>query len=731
MRTLVPRHLFRLRTTGVSGTVGMFSVFAFACAACPGSSTRGPDSAPQAKTPEPFEVGDSIYEGALKGEWQESGSAVRELSANAPARVQFRNSGEWTLTRRGLAGRYGGLLFRVKEPPGEGEFLQVHLASSDGRPYPNVKLKPDHRMERDDGWTQVLVPMSELDPDGAPFDRIVIATFRPFGDEWISFDQIALAKTSIALPASLATPVPSLSPQASSPPFAPGKPLRIQVRCDAQATKISPLIYGIAGSIEDAARLGVTARRWGGNPTSRYNWQGSFWNTAQDWFFENGAAPPYTKFLDESAGRGALSALTIPTIGWVAKDATSSAFPVSVYGPQGKTDPWHPDIGNGVSPGGANLVGVPGRTSVAAPPDWIKHWIASIVASDAKAGSHSVYEYILDNEPMLWSVMHRDLHPEPLSYDELLDRTIRYAGAIREADPNALIAGPAEWGWSGYFYSAKDLAPGLKHGDRLAHGDSPLIEWYLKSLRAHEQKTGTRLLDVLDLHYYPQGDNVYGGGAGGADKKTQLLRLRSTRSLWDPSYVDESWINESVRLLPRMKEWVARNYPGRGISIGEWNFGGEKDITGALATAEALGRFAQFGVTSAFYWTAPPPASPSSLAFLAYRNFDGKGGRFLDWYVPVTVSSEGASFFVSRDPGGKHFVVVAINMAPDAQVDAEIDLGSCGVAASHQAYTYVGDAPHLSGALAVQDNAPSLRQALAPWSITVVDIHLRETGESK
>jgi hypothetical protein len=179
-----------------------------------------------------------------------------------------------------------------------------------------------------------------------------------------------------------------------------------------------------------------------------------------------------------------------------------------------------------------------------------------------------------------------------------------------------------------------------------------------------------------------------------------------------------------------MREWVDRNYPGRGISIGEWNFGGEKDITGALATAEALGRFAQFGVTSAFYWTAPPAGSPSRMGFGAYRNFDGKGGRFLDWYVPAT-SSEGASFFASRDQIGKHLVLVIINMDPDTQLNAEIDLTSCGVAESHQAYSSVRDAPRFSASPLAQDSAPALRQALAPWSITVMDVHLRETGETK
>ena len=368
--------------------------------------------------------------------------------------------------------------------------------------------------------------------------------------------------------------------------------------------------------------------------------------------------------------------------------------------------------------------GSPTRTSVQAPPEWAKRWVATLRASDAKGGKRSVHEYILDNEPMLWHVTHRDIRPEPLGYDELLDRTIQYGSAIREADPDAIIAGPAEWGWPAYFFSAKDLAGNSAHADRRAHEDVPLVEWYLRRLREHEQKTRTRVLDVLDLHYYPQASNVYGGGAGGSDRNTQLLRLRSTRSLWDPTYVDESSIKDAVRLLPRMKDWVDKNYPGRGISIGEWNFGGEKDATGALATAEALGRFAQFGVTSAFYWTAPGAGASSTFGFLAYRNFDGRGGRFLDWYVPTTASA-GVSVFASRDADRKHVVVVAINLSPDTPLLAELDLTTCGTVASQQAYVYSFGASTFAPTAPVTGDATPVRQALAPWSITVVDLHLR------
>jgi hypothetical protein len=329
----------------------------------------------------------------------------------------------------------------------------------------------------------------------------------------------------------------------------------------------------------------------------------------------------------------------------------------------------------------------------------------------------------------LWSSTHRDIHPEPVGYDELLDRTLRYGSAVRAADPDAVIAGPAEWGWSGYLYSARDLAGHPPtYADRRAHGDVPFVEWYLQRLRHHEQTSGVRVLDVLDLHYYPQGNNVYGGGAGGSDTATQLLRLRSTRSLWDPTYVDESWIKESVRLLPRMKEWVDKNYPGRGLSLGEWNFGGEKDVSGALATAEALGRFAQFGLTSAFYWTAPGEGTSSSFGFIAYRNFDGHGGHFQDWYVPTTVA-EGASFFASRDADGKRMVIVAINMTPESALSADIDLGSCGGGiAKARNYVYAQGSNSFTPGTPVSIAGGTIHGTLPPWSVSVVDVDLREKG---
>ena len=82
----------------------------------------------------------------------------------------------------------------------------------------------------------------------------------------------------------------------------------------------------------------------------------------------------------------------------------------------------------------------PTQTSEPAPPERIQRWVEAIVDRDRKSGKRSVQQYMLDNEPDLWHVTHRDIHPQPLTYDELLDRTLRYGSAIRKADPEAIIA---------------------------------------------------------------------------------------------------------------------------------------------------------------------------------------------------------------------------------------------------------------------------------------------------
>jgi hypothetical protein len=498
------------------------------------------------------------------------------------------------------------------------------------------------------------------------------------------------------------------------------------IDCTAQLKPISPLIYGIGGS-DSPGTTGTTALRLGGNPTSRYNWELDTYNVGSDWFFKNagGSSPGtgYERFLTENMDRGIASVLTIPMLGWVAKDSTSYAFPVSGFGRQKATAPEQPDAGNGVGPDGKPIPpGPPTITSVPWPPEKIERLVRQIREKD-RTGGRSVQAYILDNEPMLWNATHRDVHPDPTTYDELLDKTIAYGSAVRRADPGAQIAGPAEWGWLAYQYSAKDTAAGVfLRPDRRQHGDVPLLPWYLRKLREHEQRTGVRILDIVDVHFYPMGDGIkVGNVGGGTDPATAARRIRATRSLWDPTYLDESWINERMQVLPLLQQWIAENYPGRGISIGEWDFGAEKDMSGALATAEVLGRFGLHGVTSAYHWGRPAEDSPAYWAFKAYRNFDRRGGHFQDWSVPVRGEGTLVSLFASSDKGHS-IVAIVLNLAPLSPIVSHISLQGCGTVASARGFRYVGGAELGFTKMQLGFTKDTLDVTAAPYSINVLDL---------
>src|SRR5205085_5735104 len=107
-----------------------------------------------------------------------------------------------------------------------------------------------------------------------------------------------------------------------------------------------------------------------------------------------------------------------------------------------------------------------------------------------------------------------------------------------------------------------------------------------------------------------------------------------TRQLWDPNYVDQSWIASTgidggkVNLINRMKAWVGSYYPGTRIGITEYNWGAEGHMNGATTQADILGIFGREGLDLANRWTTPGTDTPTYKAIKLYRNYDDKGSAF-------------------------------------------------------------------------------------------------------
>jgi hypothetical protein len=504
-------------------------------------------------------------------------------------------------------------------------------------------------------WAKVVVPLTALAPANTYYDGIILQA-RGANDQGTAyFDDLVLYGGAPA-----------------------GPPVTLTVAIDPALDRhpVNPLIYGVNfGTTQEFTDLPYPVRRWGGNATTRYSWQNDTSNRALDWFFMNvpSTIPDASKlpdgssadlFMSETRTAHAEVLLTVPTIGWTPKDRTKRwGFSVTKYGAQTSTEctasggaPWcTADAGNGISTSNNKLItgNDPHDTSAPIGPNFVAAWKEHITAKFGSAGSGGVKYFALDNEPMLWSGTQRDVHPAGVTYDELWGFTVAYASRLKSMDSQIKVLGPDCWGWCDYFYSgADDCKPGL---DQAAHGGVPLLDWYLQQVKAYQGLTGTRLVDLLDIHYYPQGGTYNDDESAGK----AALRLRTVKSLYDSTYVDESWIAQPVKLIPRMKRLIADRAPGLGLAITEYNFGGDTGISSAIAQAEVLAIFGREGVDLATRWEAPQHGSRVQDAFRLYLNYDGSGSKIQGQSVRTTSSNvDLVGAYAVQDSSGRLYTLL-------------------------------------------------------------------------
>jgi hypothetical protein len=486
----------------------------------------------------------------------------------------------------------------------------------------------------------------------------------------------------------------------------------VSVDANANRHPINPNIYGIAyGDAHDMQTLNAPLNRWGGNATTRYNWQIDAHSAAADWYFEtysdgsgtpSGSADQYVA-TTRSANSGAQPLFTIPMIDYLANlgpnRSTLEGFSVKKYGAQTATDPWNSDAGNGVSSAtGKNITGNnPLDTGVAnsasTQQSWVQHFVSSFGASTSTGG---LKYYILDNEPSLWYSTHRDVHPSPATYQELYNKIVAYATAIRAADPNAKILGFEEWSWWAMYFSGFDQANGSSaaNSDYNTHNHTYYYPWLLQQLFAYKQQTGTQLIDVLTVHCY----NALPGSSDDS-LSGQQARNKETRILWDPTFQDPSWygdigINGRVlNWVPTLKAMVSQYHPGLQIGCTEYNWGDEPNLNGATTQADVLGIYGREGFDLATRWTVakntgtnPTTYYVTYLASQIYRNYDGNNSTFGDNSVSATVANpDNLSAFASVRSSDGALTVMVINKQ-QGSTPVTVSLANFGTTGTAQAW---------------------------------------------
>jgi PKD repeat protein len=516
----------------------------------------------------------------------------------------------------------------------------------------------------------------------------------------------------------------------------------VTVTIDAAASKhaINPNVYGLAyATTTQLADLNVPLNRYGGNNTSRYNWQLNADNRGQDWYFESIGDTSATAgqrgddFVTTTRAGHAQPMITIPIIDYIATLGSNrgklASYSIAKYGPQtGNDSQWYADAGNGVrSSDGASITwNTPTDADVANSNLIQRGWLSHLVTRWGLAVNGGVRYYILDNEPSLWHSTHRDVHPTGAGMDEMRDKSLTYAREVKNADPGALVVLGEEWGWLGTKLSGYDQWYGSTHGwtdwsllpDRSSHGQMDYLPWLLQQMQQQSAADGRRLVDVLTAHYYPQG----GEFSDDTSSAMQISRNKSTRSLWDPTYVDTSWIGSVVRYIPQLHDWVNQYYPGTLIGITEYNWGAEGHINGATTQADVLGVFGRESLDLAARWTTPDASTPTYKAIKIYRNYDGQLSTFGDTSVKTTSTSnpDNVSVFgATRTSDGAMTVMVINKIAGSTPVTLSLANFTAGAAAQVWQLTSANAITRLAD-LAVSGSSVAL--TVPSQSITLVVI---------
>ncbi|HEY1709248.1 MAG TPA: glycoside hydrolase family 44 protein [Rhizomicrobium sp.] len=471
---------------------------------------------------------------------------------------------------------------------------------------------------------------------------------------------------------------------------------------------INPLIYGVAfATPAELKALNAPLNRSGGNNMSTYNWKQNAQNLDADYFYESYPQPKAGKgqeadaFVQGAKLSGAQPMLTVPLIGWVAKLGPNRAilpsFSVKKYGAQCAVDPFDHDAGDGLGPKnskgncGPQLTGNdPNDAYVADNANAEQSWISHLIGKWGPSAGGGVSYYLMDNEPSIWYSTHVDVHPVGPHATEYRDKVLAMSAKIKALDAHAKVVAPEEWGWEAYAYSGYDQQVAPENGytsfpdHQGVQGGVDYIPWLLQQWKTHGHP-----VDVVSVHFYPQGGEFNESDpASEVTTPTKLMRNRSTRQLWDPNYVSESWIDDKVNLIPRMKGWIASDYyAGTPVAITEYNWGAENDPNGATAQADIYGIFGQQGLDMATRWTTPDPSTPTFKAMQMYRNYDGNGSTFGDTSISAKVPNpDNLSAFAALRASDGAMTVMVISKVLSGNTDVKLNVENFAGSGSVKAY---------------------------------------------
>ena len=222
----------------------------------------------------------------------------------------------------------------------------------------------------------------------------------------------------------------------------------------------------------------------------------------------------------------------------------------------------------------------------------LNHW-----KDDVKLDMKRFEYWSMDNEMEIWSGTHSDL-PLTVTQQFLVERYLDVAKKAKKAwkdiKPMGHVAAN-EWQWCGV-----DSDPNAAEERNYCW-----LEYFIKKVAEAQKASGVKLLDVLDIHWYPT-------------EKTYEDRINWHRVFFDTTYVypgangikkvNGGWDNSIVKefIFKRLNDWMnayfGKNH-GIGLGLTETDLTTDDAMLTALIYASFLGTFMDNGVELFTPWS--------------------------------------------------------------------------------------------------------------------------------
>jgi hypothetical protein len=392
----------------------------------------------------------------------------------------------------------------------------------------------------------------------------------------------------------------------------------IQIDANSGQKAISPNIYGRNNSLSDNPSNPTSAANWqlykeagvrffrenGGNNATKYNWRLKI-GSHPDWY--NNVYSHDWDFAAQSLQNNIPNSSCLWAFQLIGKAAANknNNFNDWSYN-QAK---WWSGVTQNLAGGGVVNTGGGSTASQNGNPElYLMNWTADSTVgivnhwfgTNGLGLDKNIFNYWnMDNEAEIWSGTHDDVMPSQITAEQFMQRYFEVAKKARAAFPEIKLVGPVtanEWQW--YVWNNATIAYGGKIYSWL--------EYFIKRIAEEQIASGIKLLDVLDIHFYPDLSDV--------NDFVQVHRVFYDKAYDYPGAngvkkINGGWDNTITKeyIFERCNEWLTTHIgANHGITLGLTEIDLPSSATPMVTAvwyASMLGTFADHGVEIFTPWS--------------------------------------------------------------------------------------------------------------------------------